>query len=75
MYLTWPIIFIACWYFFNFTVAAVVGLLYLHVMMLLLANLLDKYKEALAKIAEHITKKEGFHNETLKNLFTGEDLV
>lgn len=75
MYLAWPIIFSACWYFFGFTVATIIGFLYLHVVIVLLANLLDKYKEKLVQIAEHLTKKEGSNNEPLKNIFTGEDLI
>ncbi|MFA4846430.1 MAG: hypothetical protein WC654_07820 [Patescibacteria group bacterium] len=75
MYLIWPIIFAVCWYFFGFNVAAVIGLLYLHLMIVLLANLLDKHKAKLIQIVEYIAKKEGLNNEPLKNIFTGEDLV
>lgn len=75
MYLIWPIVFSVCWYFFGFTVATVIGFLYLHVMIVLLANLLEKHKEKLVQIVEHIAKEEGLTNEPLKNIFTGEDLV
>jgi hypothetical protein len=44
-------------------------------MIVLLTNLLDKHKEKLVQIVEHIAKKEGYSNEPLKNIFTGEDLV
>jgi hypothetical protein len=74
MYAVWPVIFVVCWYFFGFTVAVVVGLLYLHIMIVLLFNLIEKHKEKLIQIVEHIAKKEGLSNEPLKNLFTGEDL-
>ncbi len=75
MYLAWPITFAICWYFFGFTVAAVVGLLYLHVMIVLLATLIDKHKEKLVQIVEHIAKKEDLDQEPLKDIFTGEDLI
>lgn len=75
IYLVWPIVFAACWYFFGFTIAAVVGLLYLHVMIILLASMLDKHKEKLVQIVEHIAEKEGLNQEPLKDIFTGEDLL
>ena len=74
MYLTWPIVFAVCWYFFGFTIAVVVGLLYFHIALVTLFNLVDKHKEKIIQIVEHATKKEDLNREPLKNIFTGEDL-
>lgn len=74
MLFMWPIIFAICWYFFGFEIAIVIGFLYLHFAILALFNYMEKQKNKLIEIVEHIASKEGIDNEPLTNIFTGEKL-
>ena len=74
MLFIWPIIFAICWYFFGFEIAIVIGFLYLHFAILTLFNYMEKQKNKLIEIVEHITSKEGVDSEPLTNIFTGEKL-
>lgn len=73
-YLFWPIIFLGCWYFFGFTVAVILGFIYLHVMCVIMSSLVEKYTEKLAQIIEYVDLKENSNKEILKDIFTGEDI-
>jgi hypothetical protein len=58
LFLTWPLIFAAGWYFFSFQIAAIVSLAYLHVMTILLFQITEKQKEKLVEIVEYIKKRD-----------------
>ena len=65
------------WYFAGFQIAVVIGLIYLHVITLLLFNITEAHKEKLVQIVEHISKKDG-HNVSkadLNSIHTAEDLI
>lgn len=74
MLFTWPIIFAICYYFLGFEIAAIIGFLYLHIVILALFSYTEKQKNKLVEIVEYIAKKEGIDNEPLTNVFTGEKL-
>lgn len=59
LFLTWPLIFAAAWYFFSFQIAAIAGLAYLHVISTLLFRITEKQKEKLVQIVEYIKRKDG----------------
>ena len=59
LFLTWPLIFAAAWYFFSFQIAVIVGLAYLHVITILLFQITEKQKEKLVEIVEYIKRKDG----------------
>lgn len=61
--------------FFCFTVAAIVGFLYLHLVVIALASTIDQHTKKLVQIVEHISRDERFSNEPLKDIFTGDDLL
>lgn len=78
MYLVWPIIFVACWYFFGFNTAIIVGFLYLHIVMVSLFNLVEAHKEKLVQIVQHISRKDDLTNSgkiDFSNIMTGDDVV
>jgi hypothetical protein len=58
LFLTWPLIFAAGWYFFSFQIAAIIGLAYLHVITILLFQITEKQKEKLVEIVEYIKKRD-----------------
>ena len=58
LFFTWPLIFAATWYFFSFTIAAVVGLIYLHVITVLLFQVTERQKKKLIQIVEYIKTRD-----------------
>jgi hypothetical protein len=58
LFFTWPLIFAAAWYFFSFTIAAIVGLAYLHLITILLFHITEKQKEKLIEIVEYIKGRD-----------------
>jgi len=78
IFLTWPIIFAAAWYFFEFQTAVIVGLVYLHLMTLLLFYTTEKHKEKLVQIGQHIAEKDGLVDSSkvdFDKIMTAEDVI
>jgi len=59
LFLTWPAIFATAYYFFSFQIAAIIGLAYLHVIIVLLFCQMEKLKDKLVEIVAYIAKKDG----------------
>ena len=47
------------WYFFSFQIAAIISLLYLHIISISLFYVTEKQKNKLVEIVEYIAKKDG----------------
>ena len=58
LFLIWPLIFAAAWYFFSFQIAAITGLAYLYVITILLFQITEKQKEKLVEIVEYIKRRD-----------------
>jgi len=59
MFLAWPLIFAATWYFSSFQIGAIVSLAYLHVVTILLFQITEKQKDKLVQIVDYIKRKDG----------------
>jgi|GEM_PF-3175185 len=78
LFLTWPIIFIATWYLFDFQIAIIIGLAYLHIMTILLIYTIEKHQKMLMKIVQHINEKNGLVNTSktdFENIITSDDAM
>lgn len=57
--LVWPIIIGLVWYFVSFSIAVITGLVYLHIMVLLLSNTIQKSAELQLRLIQATDKELG----------------
>ena len=78
MFLAWPLIFTAIWYFSSFQIGVLVSLAYLHVVTILLFQMNEKQIDKLVQIADYIKQKDGLidpQEVDFSSIMTADDVV
>lgn len=78
MFIIWPIVFMVVYYFFSFEIAAIISLLYLHIIIVLIFRITEKQTEKIVQIITHIKNKDELMDPSIvdfSSIHTAEDVL